>query len=208
MMAQSALKSCDICMSEPGRNLYEQCDQWMCSNCKTLHLRSKICRNHTFLMEATIISVEKPLCKEHNENFLFYCIDCDFPICKMCIVKKHKKHITSDINESVKQLQVEVKQKIDLKIKNLKQHQEHIEHVKGKFKTDIKEAVRVITEVGNQIKQWIDKKVQALVTLLEEKETANLKALQPIITGFQNDFEKFRYCQTAFTESPKFADVT
>ncbi|VDI44655.1 Hypothetical predicted protein [Mytilus galloprovincialis] len=126
----------------------------------------------------------------------------------MCIVKKHKKHITSDINESVKQLQVEVKQKIDLKIKNLKQHQEHIEHVKGKFKTDIKEAVRVITEVGNQIKQWIDKKVQALVTLLEEKETANLKALQPIITGFQNDFEQFRYCQTAFTESPKFADVT
>ncbi|XP_076071977.1 uncharacterized protein LOC143043663 isoform X1 [Mytilus galloprovincialis] len=50
-MAQSALKSCNICMSGPGHNYCEQCHQWMCENCKTLHLRSNTCRNHAFLNE-------------------------------------------------------------------------------------------------------------------------------------------------------------
>lgn len=207
-MAQSASKSCDICMSGPGHNYCEQCDQWLCENCKTLHLRSKISRNHTFLSGQNIDPEEKLLCKEHDENFIFYCIDCDIPICKMCIVKKHKKHDTSEINESTQELQAEVKKIIDSKIKCVKTNLEKIEQGTGNYQSDIKETIRVITEDGKQMKQWIDKKVQALITSLEEKETANLKTLQSIRTGFQNDLEKYQKCQTAFAESQKVSDAT
>ncbi|XP_052078067.1 transcription intermediary factor 1-alpha-like isoform X3 [Mytilus californianus] len=207
-MAQSASKSCDICMSGPGRNYCEQCDQWMCENCKTLHLRSKMCRNHTILSGSNINPEEKLFCKEHYENFIFYCIDCDMPICKICSVKKHKKHDMSEINESSQELQAEVKRVIDSKIKSVKTNLGEIEQVTGKYQSDIKEAIRVITEDGKQMKQWIDKKVQALIASLKGKETANQKVFQSIRTGFQNDFEKFQKCQTAFTESQKVADAT
>ncbi|CAC5377175.1 TRIM45 [Mytilus coruscus] len=207
-MAQSASKSCDICMSGPGHNYCEQCDQWMCENCKTLHLRSKISINHTFLSGQNINPEEKLLCKEHNENFIFYCNDCDIPICKMCIVKKHKKHDTSEINESTQELQAEVERVIDSKIKSVKTNLDKIEQGTGKYQSDVKEAIRVITEDGKQMKQWIEKKVQALITSLEEKETANVKVFQSIRTGLQNDLEKFQKCQTAFTESQKVTEAS
>ncbi|CAC5394771.1 unnamed protein product [Mytilus coruscus] len=207
-MTQSASKSCDICMSGPGRNYCEQCDQWMCENCKTLHLRSKISRNHTFFSGSNINPEEQPFCKEHGENFIFYCIDCNMPICKICSVKKHKKHDMSEINESTQELQAEVKRVIDSKIKSVKTNLDKIEQGTGKYQSDIKEAIRVIEEDGKQMKQWIDKKVQALIISLEQKETANLKVFQKIKTGFQNDLGKFVKCQTAFTESQKVADAT
>lgn len=114
----------------------------------------------------------------------------------------------SEINESTQELQAEVKKVIDSKIKSVKTNLDKIEQGTGKYQSDIKEAIRVIKEDGKQMKQWIDKKVQALITSLEEKETANLKAFQSIRTGFQNDLGKFVKCQTAFTESQKVVDAT
>ncbi|XP_052075878.1 transcription intermediary factor 1-beta-like [Mytilus californianus] len=207
-MAQSASKSCDICMSGPGHNYCEQCDQWMCENCKTLHLRSKISRNHTFLSGSNINPEDKSFCKEHDENFIFYCIDCDMPICKICTVKTHKKHDMSEINESTQELQAEVKKIIDSKIKSITTNLNKIEQGTEMYKSDIKETIRVITEDGKQMKRWIDKKVQDLITSLIEKETANLKVFQSIRTGFQNYLEKFQKCQTAFTESQKVVDAS
>ncbi|VDH91198.1 tripartite motif-containing protein 71 [Mytilus galloprovincialis] len=207
-MAQSASKSCDICMSGPGRHICEQCDQWMCENCKTLHLRSKISRNHTFLNESHINPDDKPFCKEHDENIIFYCVDCDIPICKICSVKKHKKHDMSEINETTQELQAKVKKIIDSKIKCVKTNLDTIELGTVKYQNDIYEAIRAITEDGNQIKQWIDQKVKALITSLEEQETNNLKALQSIKTDFQNDLEKIKKCEAVFTESQKVVNAT
>ncbi|CAC5403520.1 unnamed protein product [Mytilus coruscus] len=206
-MAQSASKSCEICMSGPGRNYCDQCDQWMCENCKTLHLRSKISRNHTFRSQSNINLEEKLFCKEHDENLIFYCVDCDMPVCKIYSVKTHKRHDMSDINESTQELQAEVKKVIDSKIKSIKTNLDKIEQGTGKYQSDIKEAIRVITEEGKHMKQLIDKKVQALITSLKEKETANLKDFQSIRTWFRNDLKKFQKCETAFTESQKVVDA-
>ncbi|XP_071127515.1 transcription intermediary factor 1-alpha-like [Mytilus edulis] len=207
-MAQSASKSFDICMSGPGRNYCEQCDQWMCDNCKTLHLRSKKCRNHTFLSGSNINPEEKSFCNEHDENFIFYCDDCDMPICKICSVKEHKKHDMSEINESTQELQAEVKKIIESKFKSVKKNLNQIEQGTEEYQSEIKEAIRVITEDGKQMKQLIDKKVQALITSLEEKETANLKVFQSIRTGFQNDLGKFVEYQTAFNECQKVVNAS
>ncbi|CAG2252115.1 unnamed protein product [Mytilus edulis] len=200
-MAQSASKSCDICMSGLGRNICDQCDQWMCENCKTLHLRSKISRNHTFLSGSNINPEDKPFCKEHDENFIFYCIDCHK--CKMCGVKKHKKHDKSEINESTQELQAEVKKVMDSKMKSVTTSLDKIAQGMDKYHSDIIEAIRTITEDGNQMKQWIDTKVQALIASLKEKETAKLKALESIKTGFQNELGKLTKYKTAFYREPE-----
>ncbi|CAC5394226.1 unnamed protein product [Mytilus coruscus] len=207
-MAQSASKSCDICMRGPGHNYCEQCDQWLCENCKTLHLRSKISRNHTFLSGQNINPEEKLLCTEHDKNFIFYCNACDIPICKLCIVKKHKQHDTSEINESTQELQSELKKMIDSKMKCIRTNLDKIEQGTGCYQTAVKEAIRTITEEGNQIKLWIDKKVQALIKSLEEQETTSLQALQSIRTKFENDMEMLKKCQNNFAESETITDAT
>ncbi|CAG2226465.1 unnamed protein product [Mytilus edulis] len=206
-MAQFAFKSCDICMSGPGKNCCKQCDQWLCDFCKTLHLRSKISRNHTFLSGESINPEDKLSCREHDENFIFYCIDCDIPICKMCIVNKHKRHDTSEINESIQGLQAEVKQVIELKIKSAKTNLNKIEQGTDKYHSDIIEAIRAITEDGKEIKQEVDQQVLALKASLEEKEAESFQALEPIRTELQNDIEKLEKCQNDLAESQKITDV-
>lgn len=207
-MAQTVSKQCDICMNGPGYNLCEQCNQWLCDNCKTFHLRSKISRNHTFLIGKNINPEDKFYCKEHNEPFIFYCTACDIPICKLCSVKKHKRHDMSEINESIQGLQAEVKDVIESKIKLVKTNLDKIERDTGRYQSHVKEAIRTITEEGIQMKDLIDKKVQALINSLEEKETASLHALQSIKSEFQSEMEILRNCQNPFTDIQKMCDAT
>ncbi|CAG2256601.1 unnamed protein product [Mytilus edulis] len=206
-MAQSASKSCDICMSGSRKNCCKQCDQWLCDNCKTLHLRSKISRNHTFLSGENINPDEKLVCKEHDEDFLFYCIDCDVPLCKLCIVNKHKKHDTSEINESIQTLQAEVKQVIASKIKSAKTNLDKIEQGTEKYQSDVKEAIRAIKEDEKQMKQLIDKHVLALKESLEEKEAESIQTSEPIRTELENDIEIFEKCQNELADSQKIVDA-
>lgn len=39
-------------------------------------------------------------CKEHDSEFIFICDRCDIPVCKMCVVREHKGHKLSDIDET------------------------------------------------------------------------------------------------------------
>ncbi|VDH98712.1 Hypothetical predicted protein, partial [Mytilus galloprovincialis] len=206
-MAQFAFKSCDICMSGPGKNCCKQCDQWLCDFCKTLHLRSKISRNHTFLNGESINQEDKLSCREHDENFIFYCIDCDIPICKMCIVNKHKRHDTSEINESIQGLQAEVKQVIELKIKSAKTNLNKIEQGTDKYHNDIIEAIRAITEDGKEIKQEVDQQVLTLKASLVNTEAESYEALEPLRTELRNDIEKLEKCHNDLAESQKITDV-
>ncbi|XP_063414849.1 putative uncharacterized protein DDB_G0294196 [Mytilus trossulus] len=206
-MAQFAFKSCDICMSGPGKSCCKQCNQWLCDYCKTLHLRSKISRNHTFFSGESINPDDNLSCREHEENFIFYCIDCEIPICKMCIVNKHKKHDTSEINESIQGLQAEVKQVTESKITSAKTNLNKIKQSTDKYHSDIIEALRAITEDGNEIKQEVDQQILALKESLEKVEAENIQALEPIRNELQNDIEKLEKCQNDLAESQKITDI-
>ncbi|VDI05703.1 Hypothetical predicted protein [Mytilus galloprovincialis] len=114
----------------------------------------------------------------------------------------------SEIHESTQEFQAEVKKVIDSRIKSVKTNLDKIEQGTGNYKSEIKEAIRGIAEDGKQVKQWIDKKVEALITSLEEKETANPEVFQSITTAFQNDLGKFVKCQTALNECQKVANAS
>ncbi|VDI40867.1 Hypothetical predicted protein [Mytilus galloprovincialis] len=110
-MAQVACKSCDICDGGPGRHFCQQCDQLFCENCKTSHLRTKISKNHIFSSGLNINQEKKTFCSDHNESFIFRCIDCDTAVCQICAVKKHNRHNMLGIGESLN-VKEETKQKI------------------------------------------------------------------------------------------------
>ncbi|VDI04745.1 Hypothetical predicted protein [Mytilus galloprovincialis] len=82
-MAQAASKSCEICVSSPGRHFCQQCDQLFCDCCKTSHLRTKISKTHSFVGASNLNLEDKLFCSEHDERFIFYCIDCNMAACQV-----------------------------------------------------------------------------------------------------------------------------
>ncbi|XP_071124343.1 transcription intermediary factor 1-beta-like [Mytilus edulis] len=176
-MAQAASKTCEICVSGPGHNYCEQCDQLFCDGCKISHLRTKMSKNHTFLSGPNINTEVKLYCKEHDENFIYYCMECSLPVCKICAIKNHKKHDLSEIKESLESIKAEVKIDVETKIKKLQSKIADINQGTHTYQADVQKVIQAIQEEGRHLKEMIDKKVEGLIITLKEKDTRNVKAM-------------------------------
>ncbi|VDI21510.1 Hypothetical predicted protein, partial [Mytilus galloprovincialis] len=54
-MAQAASKTCEVCVSAPGSHYCIDCEEYYCGNCKLLHNRQKLSRNHQFQKASELI---------------------------------------------------------------------------------------------------------------------------------------------------------
>ena len=177
-MAQAANKTCEICMRASGLHYCTQCDQIFCDNCKMVHLRSKISRSHTFMTGPNINTDNKAGgCTDHNEDFIYLCEDCNQLICRLCVTKAHKKHDLMDIKDSNKKVQTEISKYLDSKVHNIRSSAKLVEGKANTYKTEVEATVKVIVEHGNLIKSMVDKKVDALIKALREREIIELQSL-------------------------------
>ena len=176
-MAQAANKTCEICMRAPGLHYCTQCDQVFCDDCKMSHLRSKISRSHIFWSGTNINTEKKVGCTDHGEDFIYLCEDCDQLICRLCVTKAHKKHAVVDIKDSNKEVQTEISKYLDSKVENVRSSAKVIEGRTKTYKTEVEATVRAIIGHGNTIKDMVDKKVDALVKSLRERESIELLSL-------------------------------
>ncbi|CAC5416866.1 unnamed protein product [Mytilus coruscus] len=92
-MAQSPVRSCEICENSPGSRYCTVCEQCFCKSCETSHLKTKSCRNHVF-QDADISNpeVKTLICKQHGEKFTYYCNTCKLLTCNICLPTLHNKH--------------------------------------------------------------------------------------------------------------------
>ena len=177
-MAQAANKTCEICMRASGLHYCTQCDQVFCDNCKMVHLRSKISRNHTFMTGPNIKTEKKAEgCTDHNEDFIYLCENCDQLICRLCVTKAHKAHAVVDIKDSNKEVQTEISKYLDSMVDNVRSSAKQIEGTTETYTTEVEATVRAIIGHGNTIKDMVDKKVDALVKTLREREIIELQSL-------------------------------
>ncbi|XP_076072130.1 transcription intermediary factor 1-beta-like [Mytilus galloprovincialis] len=206
-MAQAASKTCDICVSGPGHNYCEQCDQLFCDGCKISHLRTKMTRNHTFLSGTNINPEVKQYCKEHAENFIYYCMECKTPICKICVIKNHKSHDFSEIKESTEGIKAEVKMLIDMKMRNLQSKITDINQGTHTYQADVQKVIQTIKEEGRTLKEMIDKKVEGLINTLKEKDTRNVKTLQSVGNELKTALDKAKEQQKFYQDTQGIKDT-
>ncbi|VDI10356.1 tripartite motif-containing protein 33 [Mytilus galloprovincialis] len=207
-MAQAASKTCEICVSGPGHNYCEQCDQLFCDGCKISHLRTKMTKNHTFRSGPNINPEVKQYCKEHDENFIYYCKECDAPICKICVIKKHKSHNFAEIKESTDGIKAEVKMVIDTEMRNLQSKIADIDQGSNQYKIDINGVIIAIRKEGRHLKDLIDKKVESLVKSVKEKEAKNLQSLQSIDKEIKTALDKAKEQQKIYKDTQGIKDTT
>ncbi|XP_052076385.1 E3 ubiquitin-protein ligase TRIM9-like [Mytilus californianus] len=207
-MAQAASKTCEICVSGPGHNYCEQCDQVFCDGCKISHLRTKISKKHTFLSGPNINPEVKQYCKEHDENFIYYCMECNTPICKICVIKKHKSHDFAEIKESTERIKDEVKKVIDTKMRNLQSKIADIDQGSNQYQADVNGAIHSIREEGRHLKELIDKKVESLVKSVKEKQTKNLQTSQSSANEIKTALNKAKEQLKIYHDTQGIKDTT
>ncbi|CAC5423989.1 unnamed protein product [Mytilus coruscus] len=207
-MAQAASKTCEICVSGPGHNYCEQCDQLFCDGCKISHLRTKMTKNHTFLSDPNINPEVKQYCKEHDENFIYYCTECSTPICKICVIKKHKSHDFAEIKESTEGIKAEVKMVIDMKMRNLQSNIADIDQGSNQYKTDVNGVIHAIREVGRKLKEMIDEKVEGLINTVKKKDTKNVQTLESVGNELKTALDKAKEQQKFYQDTQGIKDTT
>ncbi|XP_063416414.1 E3 ubiquitin-protein ligase TRIM9-like [Mytilus trossulus] len=207
-MAQAASKTCEICVSSPGHNYCEQCDQLFCDGCKISHLRTKMTKNHTFLSGPNINPEVKLYCKEHDENFIYYCLECSTPVCKMCAIKKHKSHDFAEIKESTEGIKAEVKMLIDMKMRNLQSKIKNIDQGSTKYQLDVQKVIQAIKEEGRHLKEMIDTKIEGLIHTLKEKDTGNVQTLQFVGNELKTALDKAKEQQKFYQGTQGIKDTT
>ncbi|XP_076072154.1 transcription intermediary factor 1-beta-like [Mytilus galloprovincialis] len=207
-MAQAASKTCEICVSGPGHNYCEQCEQLFCDGCKISHLRTKMTKNHTFVSGPNINPEVKLYCKEHDENFIYYCMECSTPVCKICAIKKHKSHDFAEIKESTEGIKAEVKTVIDTKMRNLQSKITDIDQGTHTYQADIKKVIKDIRDEGRHLKELIDKKVAGLINTLKEKDARNVQTLQYVGNELKTALDKAKEQQKFYQDTEGINDTT
>jgi hypothetical protein len=129
-------------------------------------------------LSGTNINTEKKVgCTDHGEDFIYLCENCDQLICRLCVTKAHKAHAVVDIKDSNKEMQTEISKYLDSKVHNVRSSAKLIEGKAKTYETEVEATVKVIIEHGNLIKSMVDKKVDALIKVLREREIIELQSL-------------------------------
>jgi hypothetical protein len=116
-------------------------------------------------------------CADHDEDFIYLCEDCDRLICRVCVTKAHQKHAVVEIKDSNKKVQTEISTYLDSKVNNVRSSATVIEEATKTYKAEVEATVKVIIEHGNLIKDMVDKKVDALIKALRDRQVIGLQSL-------------------------------
>ncbi|VDI12614.1 Hypothetical predicted protein [Mytilus galloprovincialis] len=192
-MAQTALKTCEICVSSAGTNYCTTCEQIFCDNCKAMHNRQKISKDHKFKDSVNVVQGIKATtskCKEHKEDKIFVCNECYVSVCSKCITGKHNGHKLSDIDESVSSLSKATKTEIRSILDAAGSNITAVEKCLKKFDSRIDVSVKLIRLHGGKLKRLIEREVEEMVATTKKKANAEKERLRKILTDVRTVREK------------------
>ncbi|CAG2203309.1 unnamed protein product [Mytilus edulis] len=168
-MAQSASKTCEICVSAPGSHYCLDCEQLYCENCKSLHKRQKLSTNHQFQNASESIPEGKSRCSEHKEELSFMCNTCNVLVCASCVTGKHNGHKFSKLVDVIAQLRDENKTQIQGKTNEEITNKRKIEESLESFDQAVASVIKAITDEGSKIKRMVDTSVAQMIASIKEQ---------------------------------------
>ena len=135
------------------------------------------------------------ICREHNNELLFYCETCDQLVCMYCTMKDHNGHNHDTVKKMVGKHRQELKKitaPVEEMIRGLSDTHDNIEKMRNKIRQQddevnkkidqhYDEVIQKLMEQKEQLKQQVhdtvSQKVKAVTTQLEEVEYAQAEVL-------------------------------
>lgn len=206
-MAQAASEPCEICDGGTGHHYCKQCDQVFCDNCKTAHLRIKTTKWHTFQSVRNINPEENPFCSDHDEPFIFHCVDCDAIVCQICVVKKHNRRDMTSIKDSVLKLKEQLETSVESKYKAIGSDSEQLKLGDKVYRSEAKAVINSITEDATCMKDWIDATAETFIKIVKDIEAKNHKILSKAYSRKKSILNKIIIVQRTIADTTSMSDV-
>ncbi|XP_058872495.1 tripartite motif-containing protein 16-like [Acipenser ruthenus] len=151
---------CDFCTGRKFKAV-KSCLTCLASYCETHvkpHYEGAAFKRHKLIN--AIGDLEQKLCAEHQKVLEVFCRTDQTCICVLCIVKEHKNHdtLSAEAERSVKQKQLgetqtEIQQRIQERLKEIKELKQAVESLKRSACTEIKESEKIFTELIRSIEK-------------------------------------------------------
>ncbi|CAC5358020.1 unnamed protein product [Mytilus coruscus] len=133
-------------------------------------------KKHSFISGPNINPEGNQYCNEHDENFIYYCMECETPICKMCVIENHKKHDLSEITTLTDIYKAEVERQITMKLDKLKRNIMAIDQGTNACQCDFNAVIHSMRKEG--------------ILSVRGKHATKLQTLQSIGNAFKTVFDK------------------
>lgn len=110
-------------------------------------------------------------CSEHNDDFIFICDRCDVPVCRTCVVREHKGHKLSDIEETATSRENALANVLTPRIAGAVRNSSEMSLNLSTFDSEISEINRAIQQHGEAIKEAVDRQVLLMTKNVKEKSS-------------------------------------
>jgi len=192
---------CDVCSSDETRPTEEtpsaklaithchQCQQNYCDHCSRIHTKIKATASHVMAeigkqMQKEEIALRFPAtCDAHkNEEIKAFCLECETAICVMCLLKSHKTHSYSD----VEQVAIDLLKQVNSDTGQIAELLSKIAEVLRRFEKEKNDLVNRLADVEGEINTAADKTIAAVqcdrLKLLSEVQSIRLKRINQLET--------------------------
>ncbi|XP_063416384.1 uncharacterized protein LOC134698025 [Mytilus trossulus] len=177
-MAQVASKVCEICEGGHGKYHCQECDQLFCDNCKMIHTRQRISKNHTYLTVSNTNMEDKMFSND-----------------RMSVTKVNRRS-TTDPSESTKnkleKLQTESLMKIEEKVARAKSCITQMDDTRKSYRENIKKVIHTITEDGDDLKKLIKQKVDEFKKKIRDEEQKEIEKMVIYNKGCRAVLQQFQ----------------
>ncbi|XP_033095901.1 E3 ubiquitin-protein ligase TRIM71-like [Anneissia japonica] len=206
------------CCGKCNADFYcEDCNQYLCTSCKTTHELFPALKNHTLQpINAMLLSTEamhQPMCPQHEKELEYYCKVCKTPICQKCANIEHTEddgqhetirasHAFSGlrISSNALMIQVEVHKQqaqevISKCMDNASELSKRRNDIIKDINTTVEEMVKLVSETGKALED----KLKDVCEAKDEKNNSQIDELKSTIS----DVEEKQDCITKLLKSGK-----
>jgi len=177
-------------MGGSGTEFCLDCEQHFCMNCKSLHKRQKGTKNHEFQSAENVVPEVKLRCKEHKEDFLFLCDNCNISVCAQCVTGKHNGHKVSNMKESISSLRTTFREEMRTKLDVIQTNQKQVETGLTTFDLNVTSIINEIQEEGTKIKAMVDRHIEKMIATLREKTRHEKESLTKTLVDYKQQLVK------------------
>ncbi|XP_071389000.1 E3 ubiquitin-protein ligase TRIM39-like [Centroberyx affinis] len=152
------------------------------------------------------------LCSLHSEKLKLFCLDHQQPVCLVCLHSKtHTNHRIRPIDEAV----LDLKEKLEKKMKPLKEKLKLFNEVKGNcdqtakhIKVQARHTERQIKEEFKKLHQFLQEEEEARITTLREEEEQKSQTMKEKIEGLSREIAALSDTVRAIEKELRAEDVS
>ena len=177
-------------MGGPGTTFCLNCEQYFCMSCKSLHKRQKGTKHHEFQSGENVTLEVILRCKEHEEDFLFLCDNCNISVCAQCVTGKHNGHKVSNMKKSISSLRTTFREEMCTKLDVIQTNQKQVDTGLTTFDLSVTSVIHEIKEEGTKIKAMVDRHIEKMIATLREKTRHEKESLTKTLVNYKQQLAK------------------